>query len=68
MTNTALLEKYIEDSGYKRGYIAKQIGISRAALASKINNETEFKASEMVAISDLLNIDAEARDAIFFAK
>ena len=68
MTNTTLLEKYIDDSGYKRGYIAKQIGISRAALASKINNETEFKASEMVAISDLLNIDAETRDAIFFAK
>lgn len=68
MTNTSLLEKYINESGYKRSYIAEQIGITAYALALKINNKSEFKASEMTIISDLLKIDAKTRDAIFFAR
>jgi hypothetical protein len=67
MTNTALLEKYIEDSGYKKSFIANQIGITPYALAMKINNKSEFKGNEMTIISKLLKIDAETRDAIFFA-
>lgn len=66
MTNTALLEQYIKASGYKKSYIAMQLGITPYALAMKINNESEFKASEMTTIGKLLNIDAATRDAIFF--
>lgn len=68
MTNTSLLKEYIDNSGYKRSYIASKLGITAYSLAMKINNESEFKASEMTAISELLNIDTTARDAIFFAK
>lgn len=69
MTNTELLEKKITASGYKRTYIAKAIGLkSYYALSKKIKNETEFKASEIEKLCDLLKIDSlEERKAIFFA-
>lgn len=67
MTNTSLLKDYIEKSGYKRSFIAAKLGITSYSLAMKVNNESEFKASEMTAISDLLKIDSKTRDAIFFA-
>lgn len=67
MTNTVLLEKYIEESGYKKAYIASQLGISRYALLLKINNESEFKAREIEMLCRVLGIGDEDRMAIFFA-
>ena len=67
MTNTSLLEQRIEASGYKKSYIAKQIGISAYALAMKINNESEFKANEITIISKLLKLDLKTKEVIFFA-
>ena len=69
MTNTILLEEKIDASGYKRIYIAKAIGLkSTAGLANKVNNITEFTASEINALCDLLKIETlEERHAIFFA-
>ena len=69
MTNTNLLIQKINDSGYKRSYIAKAIGLkSTYGLSKKINNETEFKASEINALCEILKIDsAEEKEAIFFA-
>lgn len=67
MTNTALLEKKIEASGLKKNFIAKSIGLSPYGLAKKINNETEFKTSEVNALCKILNIsDLEEKDRIFF--
>lgn len=70
MTNTALLEKLIGQSGYKRSYIAKAIGLKSAyGLAKKVRNETEFKATEINALCDLLGIEnLELKEQIFFAK
>lgn len=70
VTNTELLEKKIIDSGYKKSFIAKAIGLKSAfGLANKINNKTEFKASEINALCDLLKIEtAEEKEAIFFCK
>lgn len=68
MTNTPLLLKYIDKSGYKRSYIAKYLGISTYTLSMKINNVIEFWASEIDALCELLNIDTDDRMAIFFAK
>lgn len=67
MTNTSLLEKYIEDSGYKKSFLAKQIGISAYTLSMKINNESEFKANEICVLCNLLKISAKDKEAIFFA-
>jgi hypothetical protein len=69
MTNTELLEKAIQDSGLKKSYIAKAIGLKSAfGLAKKIKNETEFKASEIKSLCELLKIESlERRNEIFFA-
>ena len=68
MTNTSLLERYIAASGYKKSYIAQQLGISAYAFSLKVNNKSEFKATEIDILCDLLNIGIEDRMAIFFAK
>lgn len=68
MTNTPLLEQYIEKSGYKRSYIAKQLGVTSYTLSMKIQNESEFKASEIGILCELLGIGIEERESIFFAK
>lgn len=68
MTNTPMLEQYIEDSGYKRNFLAKQLGITSYTLSMKIQNESEFKASEIDILCSLLDIGTEERMAIFFAK
>lgn len=68
MTNTSLLEQYIEKSGYKKAYIAQQLGITSYGLSLKITNKSEFKASEMTILCGLLKINAKDKEAIFFAK
>lgn len=67
MTNTSLLEQYIKASGYKRNFIARKIGLKSAyGLSRKINNESEFKATEIGILCDLLKISAKDKEAIFF--
>lgn len=68
MTNTSLLEKYIKESGYKKSYIIKALGISRYGFALKCNNKAEFRASEIETLCNLLKIGTKDRMAIFFAK
>lgn len=69
MTNTKLLEQKISESGYKKSFIAKAIGLkSTYGLTKKIRNESEFKATEINVLCDLLKIDSlEEKDRIFFA-
>ena len=67
MTNTALLEKYIEESGYKKSFIAQQLGLTAYGFMLKVNNKSEFKGSEMAILCKLLKIKAKDKAAIFFA-
>lgn len=66
MTNTKLLREKIEESGYKLRFIASKIGITYQGLLNKMNNETEFKASEIQALCVLLNLNGDERETIFF--
>lgn len=68
MTNKDLLERYIEKSGYKKSFIAKKLGITSYGFLLKINNKSEFKASEIKILCTLLNIGIADSMAIFFAK
>ena len=68
MTKTHLLEEYIQRSGYKKGHIAKELGLSSYGFSLKCSNKAEFKASEIETLCNLLSIDTEDRMAIFFAK
>ena len=68
MTNTALLETKINESGLKKSYIAKAIGLSPYGLTLKIRNINEFKASEIEKMCVILKIDnPKERCDIFFA-
>lgn len=66
MTNTNLLRKKIDESGYKLRFIASKLGITYQGFLKKINNETEFKASEMQILRELLNLTDAEFEQIFF--
>ena len=66
MINEKLLEQIIKESGLKKGFIAESLGMTRWGLLNKLTNQTEFKASEIAALQDLLRLDNETRDQIFF--
>ena len=51
MTNTTLLRQKIDESGYKLQFLAEKCGLTYYGLMKKVNNETEFKASEIKAVS-----------------
>ena len=68
MTNATLLDEYIKKSGYKKSFIAEQLGISSYGLALKSSNKSEFKATEIEILCNLLKIGIKDRMAIFFAK
>lgn len=69
MTDTEKLKDAIDKSGIKLDAILNATGIkSYATLRGRINNETEFTASEICAITELLRITPDQRDAIFFAR
>ena len=68
MTNTVLLEKHISDSGLLKKAIMKQTGIkSYATLRAKIASKSEFTASEIDKLCDILHLSKTQRRAIFFA-
>lgn len=68
MTNTELLEQKISESGYKKSYLAKAIGLKTTnVLTKKVNNESEFTASEINILCDLLKIESlDEKELIFF--
>lgn len=69
MTDTERLNEIINKSGYKKKYIAEQLGITRFGLDKKITNVTEFKASEINILCNLLQIKTLVeKERIFFAK
>ena len=69
MTNTGLLNKLISDSGLKLSAIMEQMDIKAyETLRAKIENRREFTASEIEKLGDILHLDRDQREAVFFAK
>lgn len=66
MTDTALLKRKIEESGYKLKFIAQRLELTYQGFLKKINNASEFKASEISTLSELLHLSDEERDSVFF--
>lgn len=67
MTDTELLREAIDRSGLKRTYLAERIGLTYQGYLNKERGESEFRQSEIEALSQLLDLNAEEREAIFFA-
>lgn len=64
MTNTVELEVAIKRAGITKRKLAETLGLSEMGLYKKINNITEFKASEIAKLSEIL--DLPNKDEIFF--
>lgn len=67
MTDTKRLRDLIAALGLKYKAIAKTLGISAYALQMKIDNDSEFRVSEVDALAKILGLTLEEKDAIFFA-
>lgn len=68
MTDTTRLNQIIEETGLKKKFLAQKLGLTPYGLAKKINGETEFKASEITKICQILDIqDIQDKWSIFFA-
>ena len=68
MTNSSMLEKIISESGIRKNAIMKQTGIkSYGTLRAKIGNKSEFTASEIEKLCEILHLSRTQREAIFFA-
>lgn len=66
MTNTIELEVAIKRAGITKKELAEQMELSEMGLYKKINNITEFKASEIYKICKILSIKNKDREDIFF--
>lgn len=68
MTNTLLLEMAIRRAKLTKKEVAKRLGLTFTGLHRKINNVTEFKASEINQLYKMLNLSSlEEQQQIFFA-
>ena len=67
MTNTILLRGLIQKSGLKYQYVAGELSLTRYGLQRKIENDNEFKASEIFKLSKLLGLTEKQHWEIFFA-
>ena len=69
MTNWELLEKKIAESGLRRMYIYKEVGITRAGWSYKKKKNIDFSVSQISALCDVLQIKKlSEKERIFFAK
>lgn len=62
LTDSKMLSDEIADSGMTITAIAKKIGITREGFYKKLNNETEFKASEISALQKILRLTNKKRE------
>lgn len=66
MADTKLLRKWINEKGLKLKAIAATMGVAPYTLQKKIENRTEFKASEISVFVNDYGMTPEMRDLIFF--
>jgi len=66
MTDTELLLSCIKSSTSTMGELAKKLKLSRQGFWKKLHNKSEFKQSEIAAITKELNLDADTERRIFF--
>ncbi|MCI7092284.1 MAG: toxin-antitoxin system, antitoxin component, Xre family protein [Lachnospiraceae bacterium] len=67
MTDTELLKKKIDESGYKISFIAQKCGLTYQGFLPKMNGMREFKQTEIIVLRELLKLTQEEADEIFFA-
>lgn len=69
MTNTEMLNAVIKKSGLKKSFLAERIGLTRVGFSNCLSGKSEFKASQIAVLCELLDIRSlELKEAIFFAE
>lgn len=66
--NCKLLRERIGESGYKLTHVAKITGLTYQGFLNKLNGDSDFRLTEIHAISELLGLDMQDREDIFFCK
>ena len=54
-----LIEALIKERGFKKACIAKELGISQSSMTSRLKDKTLWKKSELVKLSEILEINFE---------
>lgn len=67
MTNGKLLKEIAKAKQKTLQELAEAVGLTRQGLFKKIENRSEFKASEIVKLTELLNLSEQQKRDIFFA-
>ena len=65
MANVELLREKIEQSGMSIAFISEKCGFSRETFYNRME-KPDFKASEIVSLTNVLRLSKEDRDLIFF--
>lgn len=68
MVDLDALKKIVEDSGMTMTAIADKSGIARETLYYRLSGKGEFKASEIMSLSEVLHMSDPERNDIFFSK
>lgn len=69
MTDTQKLKEVISMSGLKYKFLAESLGLTPYGLMNKIENRTEFKASEISVLCDILGIASlEDKEKLFYRR
>lgn len=67
MTNLEMLQSKINESGMTMVAIAEKSNINRATMYNRLNGVSEFTASEIVSLSNVLHLTKPERDKIFLS-
>jgi predicted transcriptional regulator len=65
MPDIETLKVKMDESGMTMVNIAKKSGILRETLYNRLNGRGEFTASEIISLSDVLQLTKKERDEIF---
>lgn len=65
MTNTLKLKAVIIKVGYTQKYIANMLHMTAATFNYKLNNKSEFKASEIKIMSKILRLTSKEINEFF---
>lgn len=65
ITDTQMLDKYIDISGYKIKFLVETLGISRQAFDQKRKGLIPFRPAEVYVLCDMLKIPNEEKEKIF---
>ena len=66
MTNTELLRRKIDETGYKLQFVAEKCGLTYQGFMNKVNNKSDFTAPEIGKLRTLLKLSPEEVERIFF--